>query len=130
MMIWALSNLEIEKPNDYTDARKEIEHQMKKAGIAKANGNGALRHWPGTPVLKISTQEMGHVIREDEFASYRLLTAKFGDRDEPIMLDRPPRPRQDYAWWEPYGKRWINFGGGIGKTEQGPAPKAQEQAAA
>lgn len=71
--------------------------------------------WVGSPHLKISTGEIGVVVRDDNWGAGRTLTVDFGDRTEDFTVANVGFTEpQDFAWWyaDPDavgGGQWIQW---------------------
>lgn len=81
--------------------------------------------WIGKAVLKLSTQEIGEIISDNNFGAGRSLTVKFSGREESLMLSNIGTTRRlDYAYF--LGDElnaWYNFGDVQPGREKGPRPK-------
>lgn len=57
--------------------------------------------WKGKPMLKVSTKEVGTVVRDDNWGMGRTFTLKFKDgrTEQFTVANVGPTETQDYAWW-------------------------------
>ncbi len=57
--------------------------------------------WRGKPMLKISTKEVGTVVKDDNWGVGRTFTLKFKDgrTEQFTVANVGPTATQDYAWW-------------------------------
>ena len=97
--------------------------------VFKRNYKRGSGSWIGSPHLKISTKEIGVVVRDDNWGMGRTLTVDLGDRTEDFTVANVGfTSPQDYAWWfgsdEDISKgEWVQWSDSVSKPIRAQPPE-------